>query len=296
MRREVWTTAIGERISREFSCMQDTLGDHVSVDEFLAMERWTRSALARIGDLITQGHIEPAIKERQRSETTRASLRRHPLRLGVFPIAGNPIHWGHLLGGLAVMERFQLDKVLFVVAGTDPRKPSLAHELIRHRIAREVLSLFQPLFEYSPLALRTTKPGEVSVFRLFAGSNAPMHVFYLAGSDHAQRFDAHTGCPDTIQRLETGVRRRLSGFNPCIHRLSAVFLDRGERSAPIESFLDVRWIDELPLRTSSTMIRGALTGHQPLCELIALPFTAYRTICIHGMYRIEETSLVAAAI
>jgi hypothetical protein len=187
------------------------------------------------------------------------------------------------------MERSQLDKVVYVVAGADPRKPALAVEHIRHHIAKDVLKLFHPLFEYSPLALGTTKPGEVNVFRIFAASNAqPLHVFYLAGSDHAHRFAARTGCPDTIQRLETGVRKRINGFNPRTHRLSAVFLDRGDRCAPVESCLDVRWIDHLPVRTSSTMIRGALSGHEPLCELAGLPFTAYCTICAHGMYRMEE--------
>lgn len=288
MRSEVRTAAIGERIDKEFSCMQEILGDHADANAFFGLQQWTRFTLGRIGKLIAQGRINPACAEQQRVGAARARLSRDSLRLGVFPISGNPLHWGHLLGGLAAMERYQLDKVAYIIAGEDPRKPALAPALIRHRIAKDVLKLFHPLFEYSPLALGTTKPGEVNVFRLFAGSDAPLHVFYLAGSDHACRFTPHTGCPDTIQWLETGVRKRINGFNPRTHRLSAVFLDRGDRCAPVESFLDVRWIGHLPVRTSSTMIRGALSGHEPLCELAALPFTAYCTICAHGIYRMEE--------
>jgi nicotinic acid mononucleotide adenylyltransferase len=269
--------------------MQEILGDHADTDAFIALERWTKSTLERIGELIAQGHIDPAGGERQRVGVPRARLSSHSLRLGVFPTAGNPLHWGHLLGGLAAMERFQLDKVVYIVAGEDPRKPALAAAHIRHNIAKDVLKLFRPLFEYSPLALGTTKPGEVNVFRIFAASDGqPLHVFYLAGSDHAHRFTAGAGCPDTIQRLETGVRKRMKGFNPRTHRLSAVFLDRADRCAPVESFLDVRWIERLPVQTSSTMIRGALSGHAPLCELAALPFTAYCTICAHGTYRMVD--------
>jgi nicotinic acid mononucleotide adenylyltransferase len=268
--------------------MQEILGDHADANAFLALEHWTRSTLERIGDLMDQGYIDPARGEGRRLGAEPARLSRHSLRLGVFPTAGNPLHWGHLLGGLAAMERFQLDRVMYVIAGEDPRKAALAHEHIRHRIAQDVLKLFHPLFEYSPLALGTTKPGEVNAFRVFARSDAPLHMFYLAGSDHARRFTPRTGRPDTIQRLETGVRKRVRGFNPRAHRLSAVFLDRGDRCAPVESFLDVRWIDHLPMRTSSTRIRGALSGHEPLCELLALPFTAYCAICAHGIYRMEE--------
>jgi nicotinic acid mononucleotide adenylyltransferase len=272
--------------------MQEILGDHADADAFLALERWTRSTLERIGNLMEQGHIDPAGGEKQPVGITRSRLSRHSLRLGVFPTAGDPLHWGHLLGGLAAMERFQLDKVVYVVAGKDPRKPALTNEHIRHLMAKDVLKLFRPLFEYSPLALGTTNPGEVNVFRIFgANDSQSLHMFYLAGSDHAHRFAPRTGCPDTIQRLETGVRKRINDFNPRTHRLSVVFLDRGDRCEPVESFLDVRWIDHLPVRTSSKVIRGALSGQEPLCELAALPFTAYCTICDHGMYRTGEEDM-----
>jgi len=73
-----------------------------------------------------------------------------------------------------------------------------------------------------------------------------------------------------------------------------VFLDRGGQSEPVESFLDVHWIEQMPLETSSTRIRGALQGQEPLCELAALPFTAYCMLCTHPvnwMQRAQEDRL-----
>jgi hypothetical protein len=88
------------------------------------------------------------------------------LRIGVFPTAANLFHWARLLGGLIVMERFLLDKVIFVIAGQDSRRPKIAPEDIRHSMAKEVLELFHPLFEYSSIALGTTTSGEENLFKI----------------------------------------------------------------------------------------------------------------------------------
>lgn len=150
--------------------MQEILGDKATSDSFLALRQWSQSTLGRIGDLMARGRIDPAAAERQSANAARVRLSSRYVRLGVFPTAGNPLHWGHLLAGLAAIERFRLDKVVYVVAGEDPRKPGLAPEDIRHGIAKNVLGLFYPLLEYSPLALGTTKPGELNAFQFFVAS------------------------------------------------------------------------------------------------------------------------------
>ena len=127
------------------------------------------------------------------------------------------------------------------------------------------------------------------MFRIMASQGSwPLHAFYLAGSDHCRRFAPQTGHPDTIQRLEEGVRKAIHGFDPRVRWLSVVFLDRGDCRELAESFLDVRWIEQMPLKTSSTRIRGALRGQEPLCELAALPFTAYCALCTHGTYQMRQ--------
>jgi len=282
------TTAVADRIARELAQMQQTLGANADAQAFADLGRWTRSTLARISALISEGFINPAGARGGRLSAGRGRFGRRHLRLGVFPTAGNPLHWGHLLSGLAAMESFHLDKVIYIIAGDDPRKPYLASANLRHRIAKKVIRLFHPLFDYSSIGLGGTAPGEINLFRIMSSNGngmQPLHAFYLAGSDHFHRYAPQTGEPDTIQKLEEGVRKRIHGFNPRLHRLSAVFLDRGGRSEAVETFLDVRWIAHLPLDTSSTRIRGALGGSEPLGELTALPFTAYCAICVHGEMR-----------
>jgi nicotinic acid mononucleotide adenylyltransferase len=270
---EPLTEPIAQNIESELSGMQETLGWCLDPDLLLRVRIWALSKLRRIGILAASGLILP-------SGAGGPGVSPRPLRLGVFPISANPLHWAHLLSGLAVMERFCLDKVLFVIAGGDPRKPDLASEALRHRVARQVLRLFHPLFEYSPVARGSSAAGELNLFRIMASQGRhPLHAFYIAGSDHCHRLAPSTGEPDTIRRLEEAVGNATNGFDPRIRRLSVVFLDRGERREPVESFLDIRWIEQLPLSTSSTRIRAALSGREPLCELAALPFTAYCALC-----------------
>lgn len=70
-----------------------------------------------------------------------------------------------------------------------------------------VLSLFEPLPEYSPLARGTAGPGEINAFRLFASDGAqPLYVFCLAGGDHFHRFTPlHSFM--VVRSVRAGVRR-----------------------------------------------------------------------------------------
>jgi nicotinic acid mononucleotide adenylyltransferase len=276
---------IAERVSRELASMRDLLGSQAGPGAIDALDRWTRATLERIEALFLGNVIGLSPHARNRVRSGRPSFAVRPQRLGVFPVAANPLHWLHILAGLATMETCRLDKVVYVVAGVDKRKPFLAPEEYRHDIAKEVLRLFSPLLEYSPIARGGDADGEENVFRVIASQHAgPLHAFYIAGSDHYRRFsNTHKG-PDTLQKLEKGVRRHANGFNPRRHRLSVVFIDRGTPLRNVRTFLDVRWVNAPPFRTSSTKIRGALAGDEPINELSFLPFSAYRAICSHGLY------------
>jgi phosphoribosyl 1,2-cyclic phosphodiesterase len=52
-----------------------------------------------------------------------------------------------------MMETFALDKVIYVVAGSDSRKPHMTPAETRYDMARSLLKLFSPLFECSSIAL-----------------------------------------------------------------------------------------------------------------------------------------------
>ena len=110
--REACMGMMAERIERELSMMKGILAGHTDAAAFQTLKQWTRFTLDRITDLIEEGLIHPAAPLGRDRLARRERPYRRPLRLGVYPTAGNPLHWGHLLGGLAAMERFRLDKVV----------------------------------------------------------------------------------------------------------------------------------------------------------------------------------------
>lgn len=271
----------------ELSSMQALLAEHSDSWAFLTLDRWGRATVRIIERLIREGAIRP-LEDPSPSGDHRQPTASRPYRVGVFPVSANPLHWLHVFAGLAVMERMRLDKVIYVVAGSDARKPDLAAVQGRHQAAKDVLDMFSPLLEYSPIAIGSRLQGEEHVFRLAASFDVDrLHLFYIAGSDHYRRLSPTGGGPDTIERLERGIRRRAHGFDPRRHRLSVVFLDRGEPVQPVETSLDVRWIHGLPLNTSSSRIREALAGRFDLSELTFLPYRTYASICARGLYGIR---------
>ncbi|MGO9411968.1 MAG: hypothetical protein ACLQCB_14620 [Spirochaetia bacterium] len=208
------------------------------------------------------------------------------LRIGVYALAANPLHWGHLLVGLSALVLMRLDRVVFVIAGTDPRKPFLLAPEIRHPLARTVIEAFHPFFAYSPIALGTDLDGETNLGRLFAlNPSLSVHAFYIAGSDHCRRRNEE-GRPDTIEKLEEVTRALRPGGNRT-HSVSAVFVDRpGERSAPdrIDTFLDVHVLPAMPLVCSSTAARQALCAGELTEALTLVPYSTFAEIRYRGLY------------
>jgi len=156
-------------------------------------------------------------------------------------------------------------------------------------MAKEVLDLFHPIFEYSSIAVETTTSGEENLFKILGmNPGQPIHAFYVAGGDHYHRFHPATGSPDTIQRLEEGMTSRLHGFDRRIHRVSAIFLSRDGEESDIPTSLDVHHIDMLPVQTCSTDIRRAIADQSRWQRLVTLPFVALVSIWGNKLYHIRE--------
>lgn len=63
------------------------------------------------------------------------------MRLGVLGGTFDPPHWGHLLLGEIAREQLELDRVLFVPAGSPPHKPHQPISPIHHRCAMIQLAI-----------------------------------------------------------------------------------------------------------------------------------------------------------
>ncbi len=270
--------------------MKGALGSSASSVDFAELEDNAMALLTRIEKLIVEGKVRPRTAIRHSVEDATIPKEDRELRIGIFPTAANPLHWAHLLGGLTAMERFHLDKVIFVIAGWDSRKPGLAPENLRHSMAKKVLDLFHPLFEYSSIALGTTKTGEENFFRILGMNHSQaIHGFYITGGDHYHRLHPVTGKPDTIQKLEDALTSNMHGFDVRAHRISAVFLRREGEEVEIPTFLDVHRLGEVPLQTCSTAIRQALGDRRCWRKLFTLPFEALVAIRADRLYSVSPS-------
>ena len=286
---------IAHNMLNELRKMMGMLGETASFVDFANIEQIALASLCRVGRQIAAGETMPWVRVKHSYDARPAEPIDRYLRIGVFPTAANPFHWAHLLGGLLVMESFALDKIIFVIAGKDSRKPDMASEALRHAMARSVLKLFRPLFEYSPIALGEAASGEENLFNILGmNPHQRIHAFYLAGGDHYHRYHPETGKPDTIQKLEEGIARGLHGYDSLLHRVTAVFLERGRLSEEIPTSLDVRWMPGLSVQTSSTAIRQTLSDQRSWQNLTTLPFAAFFFIQKNRLYQMKAVEEAAA--
>ncbi len=285
---------IAENVLSQLHAMRAVLGAKASGPDFANIERSAITCLCRLEGLISAGTIDPWYDAPEGTVPRLPIPPRQWLRVGVFPTAANPFHWAHLLAGLFVIDRFALDRVIYIVAGHDLRKPDMESEEQRHGMAKSVLSLFDPLLAYSAVARGTSICGEDNLFRLLAGfSSRRVHAFYIAGSDHYHRFRPGTESPDTIVKLEEGITRGLLGREAELRRVSVAFLQRGRRAGVEPTWLDVRWVPGLPVETSSTAIRRALADARRRATLSALPFNALKSIRGNNLYHIDVHDIEA---
>jgi nicotinic acid mononucleotide adenylyltransferase len=182
------------------------------------------------------------------------------IRLGVFPVAGNPLHWGHLLSALRAMSEIKLDKVVFVVQGIDRRKAlaSAETQYHRHAAAKKSIAILGPLAAYSSIGLNNSATGEENLFRfLRLNADRRINAFYLVGSDH-YRYTDSVGRLDTLPLLERYQHDPRMCFDELRHRLSVVFLLRARRPPELKSSLRILFLPEAIHASSSNIRRGKI--------------------------------------
>jgi nicotinic acid mononucleotide adenylyltransferase len=229
--------------------------------------------------------IDPQVKIRTAPDEPQAPIVNKTLRIGIYPVAANPFHWAHMLAGLSALVRFRLDKVVYLISGSDPRKPSLIPAEIRYYMGKEVLSMFAPLFSCSPIAVGGNGDGETNMFQMLAlNSEQRMDAFYLVGADHYHRINPETGSADTIQKLEDHIERNTNNFNNDVHSVSIIFIERDTRKHTVAADIPIAFIPEMPFDASSTIIREAFQGKRGIETLALMPYSAYRYAMEFGLY------------
>jgi nicotinic acid mononucleotide adenylyltransferase len=280
------TKGIVQRVMDQLKKMAHRLEDSPSRACLTCIAGYAEEHLASVAELMRTGQIDPYRRMRLAECDGPAPIYGRPLRVGIFPITADPVHWGHILCALSAMTFMKLDKVVFVIAGTDPRKPWLSARKCGISWAGLSSIFSYPLFAYSPIALGTGLDGETNCFRLLAlNPDQQITAFYIAGTDHCRWVNSEDE-PDTLEKIEKKLRT-MRKENRRNHTVSLLFLERGDAIGgrnSLNSFLDIHVLPSLPLSCSSTAIRKTLSDGR-LCEVLAaLPFAAYQSIQQLGLY------------
>jgi len=285
LRAQFLTEGITRRVKRELVKMAITLGRSLYDQPFKDILDFTETSLSHIAHLWKSKEIKPEIHIRTSLSDNQKKADKKLCRVGFYPVAANPFHWAHLLIGLSALTEFKLDKVIFVIAGFDPRKPDLVPTAIRHAIGKEVLKIFDPLFGYSPIAVGNDVDGESNLFRLLSlNPEQRIEAFYIAGGDHYLRINPKNNLPDTIQKMENNIMNTCYRSNANFYRVSAIFIERGKRERQVDTFLPVYFLPAMPFEASSTMIREALQDNHKRETLALLPYIAYHYISKFELY------------
>ncbi len=249
-------------------------------------------ALTHIDMLVRYGHIQPVRAVRISPDQPNPQADERPLRLGVYPITANPLHWAHVLIGLEAMARLWLDRVVYVVAGHDVRKSSLIDAVLRYQIARSLLKHFEPYLCCSDSALGTDLDGETNMVHLLQlNQDQRIDAIYLAGADHYRREYPDGGYADTVAKLERFCEQGFFNVESSRHTVQAAFIMRGHQVKPLDTTLPTCFLDGMPCSISSTMIRAALRGEASHAALAFLPNRVYAAVRALGLYRPTKPAL-----
>ncbi|MCX5789414.1 MAG: hypothetical protein NTX64_13050 [Elusimicrobia bacterium] len=264
-----------EVIRSQLAAMREEGGPDPVLD---AVERDAEPILARIAQRAAAGTIEPGRPLRYSDADPAVPVQPRPVRIAFYPLAGDPIHWAHVLVGLKAIAELGVDQVVFVPAGDDPRKPDMTPARLRHPVARAALDSFSPFFAYSPVAMGTLDDGETTLFRLLALNRGQrIQAFYMVGDDHYRAVDKK-GRPDTLPKLEANMRTL--PFDTAHHEVEVAFIEREGRGPAVPTALAVHFLPGASFEASSTQARAG--------RFALVPYAAYEAARAAGLYGLQK--------
>lgn len=206
-------TAIAANISDDINTAIQVHG--LSADEyeypFNLIVPAINNALQALYELWSRGEIDPSIRLhvcQNDHENKPEDLPQRELKIGVYPIAADPMQWGHVIIALTAAAKHGYDKIILVPAGDDERKADLPAAALRHAMLKIIAAMFGDLVVVSDMSSDSTLDGEYTYMRImefFKGIK--VRADYLFGGDHYLR-DKNSGAsdvpdnPDTIRKAE----------------------------------------------------------------------------------------------
>ncbi len=176
-------------------------------------------------------------------------------RIGVFGGTFDPPHLGHSIVAAEVMEALELDRLLWVPAGTPPHKqgrPVTTAEVRRRMVAAAIAE--HRGFELCDLELaRGGISYMVDTLRELRSANPGWSLFLILGADLLADFASWRN-PDAIRRMA-----------------QLVAISRGAKAVPSRKDLPagVRTIRVTPVDVSSSEVRRRVAGGKAVSTMVA---------------------------
>ncbi len=191
-------------------------------------------------------------------------------RIGILGGTFNPIHIGHLMIAQMVLEKFGLDKVIFVPAYLPPHKSGRNLIAAEHRLRMVRLAVRgNRHFEVSPFEIaKGGKSYSVDTIRHLRQHYPGAKLFFIIGSDHIAKLHTWRNIQEVV-RMVSFVAVYRPGFKT------------------IRSKIPVRSMIISGVHTSSSDIRRRLGTAKTVKHLI--PENVLRYIRKHKLYRFNNS-------
>jgi nicotinate-nucleotide adenylyltransferase len=224
---------------------------------------------------------QPAGAPGLRPVRRRRDSRRAP-RIGIFGGTFDPPHVGHLAAAEWARDQLELDRVVFVPAGTPPHKRGRARSTVAARLAMTRLAVRgQAAFAVSDLETRRGGPSfTIDTLRTLAAREPHASLYLILGEDNLDEFHAWRE-PEAILALATLVvalrPQPATNVGGAVRRRTAcVVRGMGRRGAVVT-------LDNPGIDLSSSAIRARARGGHSIRYLV--PPAVERYICRTRLYR-----------
>ena len=191
-------------------------------------------------------------------------------RIGFLGGTFDPIHLGHLILAQELLERFQLERVLFIPTATPPHKNDISVSPANHRFEMTRMAVEDNLlFEISDIELkREGKSYTIDTVRELKKTYADSDLYLLAGSDVLSEFDTWKDPERIFEQVKVAL-----GIRPGYDKIDLN-----------NKFFSKSIISEINgLHVSSTQIRHRVKEGRSIKYLVPLKVEEY--IKARGLYR-----------
>ncbi len=197
-------------------------------------------------------------------------------RLGILGGTFDPIHHGHLVAAEETRYQLELDRVLFVPAGTPPHKPAHPISSAQHRLQMIELAIAsKPYFALSRVDVERPGPSyTVEMLELLRAEWGPGPTFFfIEGSDSLADLLTWYQPQRLVELAELAVVERPGA------RLHLVELEK--HLPDLEGRL--HWVQMPQLQISSSDLRARVRAGRPISYLVPPAVEAY--VLEHELYR-----------